>query len=220
MAATKTLLPHDCTEEALTALSDADLLHDVDEILMEIERLEPTAAAEMLWCLLTELFERHIPHAALEQTLRFHREHDHQVRSRRGGERRTVRNEATGCAPGAARRHARRPALARRGRPLPEGALWSTLPARSHAGARGRLPRAAADCWAVLRGPSRAAARLKSPEQGLPGLRAPSLRPSGRARARRAGRPDRAYQPRLWIRKVPDVSRGRTRDPLNGSGGG
>ena len=76
MAATKTLLPHDCTEEALTALSDADLLHDVDEILMEIERLEPTDAAEMLWCLLTELFERHIPHAALEQTLRFHREHD------------------------------------------------------------------------------------------------------------------------------------------------
>jgi hypothetical protein len=76
VAATKTLLSHDCTEETLTALSDAELLHGVDEILMEIEHLDPTEAAEMLWCLLTELFERHIPDAALEQTLRFHREHN------------------------------------------------------------------------------------------------------------------------------------------------
>ena len=76
MAATRTLMPPDCTVEALTARSDADLLHDVDEILLEIERLQPTAAAEMLWCLLTELFERHMPQAALEQTVRFHREHD------------------------------------------------------------------------------------------------------------------------------------------------
>jgi hypothetical protein len=29
----------------VTALSDAELLHSVDEILMEIERLEPTHAA-------------------------------------------------------------------------------------------------------------------------------------------------------------------------------
>jgi hypothetical protein len=72
VAATKILLPHDCAEETLTALSDAELLHDVDEILMEIE----PHAAEMLWCLLTELSERHIPDAALEQTLRFHLEHD------------------------------------------------------------------------------------------------------------------------------------------------
>ena len=72
MAATKILLPHDCAEETLTALSDAELLHDIDEILMEIE----PHAAEMLWCLLTELSERHLPNAALQQTLRFHREHD------------------------------------------------------------------------------------------------------------------------------------------------
>ncbi len=76
MAATETLLSHDCTEETLTTLSDAELLYGVDEILMEIERLEPRDAAEMLWCLLIELFERHTPDAALEQTLRFHREHD------------------------------------------------------------------------------------------------------------------------------------------------
>jgi hypothetical protein len=76
VAATNTLLSHDCTEETLTALSDTELLHGVDEILMEIDRVEPTAAAEMLWCLLNELFERHIPDAALQQTLRFHREHD------------------------------------------------------------------------------------------------------------------------------------------------
>jgi hypothetical protein len=76
VTATKTVLSHDCTEETLTRLSDVELLHGVDEILMEIEHLEPTHAAEMLWCLLNELFERHIPDAALEQTLRFHREHD------------------------------------------------------------------------------------------------------------------------------------------------
>jgi hypothetical protein len=74
--ATRTLLSHDCAEETLTAVPDADLLHGVDEILMEIDHLDPADAAEKLWCLLTELFERHIPDAALEQTLRFHREHD------------------------------------------------------------------------------------------------------------------------------------------------
>ena len=58
---------NELSEQHLADLDDAELLHQVDEIVTQFDELDPQAAGEALGALVQELGERHSPDTVLAQ---------------------------------------------------------------------------------------------------------------------------------------------------------